>query len=155
VFDQVPPGERRVCLQYKLNDRELGRSATSHDVPVTVTPGETKEVIIGGDGRRVVGRIVTLGAEPGDIDWRRDVQVLQSRVVFPEEISTPSDTPKMTDEERRKAWQIYREKQAAFWRSEEGRRMERNQRNYVLLFDSDGSFHIDNVRPGDYTLYVG
>jgi peroxiredoxin len=154
VFDQVPPGERRVCLQYKLNDREFGRTATSHGVPVTVSPGETKEVILGGDGRRVVGRIVALGAEPEDIDWRRDVHMLQSQVVLPAELSAPWDTPKMTDEERRKAWQIYREKQAAFWRSEEGRRIERNQRSYVLLFDSDGSFHIDNVPPGDYTLYV-
>jgi peroxiredoxin len=32
--------------------------------------------------------------------------------------------------------------------------MERAQRNYVLVFDTNGTFRVENVQPGDYTLYM-
>ena len=155
LFEKVPPGDRKVYLQYKLNERESGRTtASSHGVPVTVPPNATAEVTLGGSGRPVIGQIVVVGGDTQDVDWRRDVHMLQTQIVLPPDLTAPDVTPKMTEEEQRNAWQEYRMKQTAYWRSEKGRQAERAQRGYVLLFDTNGAFHIDSVPPGAYTLYV-
>jgi hypothetical protein len=154
VLDKVPPGERKVYLQFKLNDRESGRTASSHGVPVIVKPGATTEVTVGGGGRPVIGRIALLGGDQEDVDWHRDVHTLQSQMVMPQTIAPPVITGNMSNEARQAAYREYNERQAAFWRTEQGREMQRRQRSYVLLFDTNGNYRVDNVLPGTYTLYV-
>ena len=155
VFDQVPPGDRKAYLQIKLNDRDSSRStASSHGTPVMVKPGETAEVVIGGSGRPVIGRMTVAGGEPEDVDWRRDQHTLQMQMNMPANIPPPVITGNMTDEERRRAQQEYNARVNAFWRTPEGRALERTQRNYALRFDTNGTFRIDNVDPGNYYLYV-
>jgi hypothetical protein len=154
VVDKVPPGERNVYLQFKLNDRENGRTASSHGVPVTVKSGATTEVTVGGGGRPVIGRIAILGGDQEDVDWHRDVHTLQSQMVLPNTLTPPAITGNMSNDERQKAYREYNERQAAFFRTEKGREMQRQQRNYVLLFDTNGNYRVDNVLPGTYTLYV-
>ncbi|HEX4644848.1 MAG TPA: hypothetical protein VH598_04505, partial [Verrucomicrobiae bacterium] len=41
-----------------------------------------------------------------------------------------------------------------FWLSEAGREAQRNARLYVLVFDSDGNFRVDDVLPGIYELNI-
>ena len=156
AFEKVPPGQRRVSLRYKLGERESGsdRVGASHGVPVTVEPNETAQVTIGGNGRPVIGRIAVVGGGPEDVDWRRDVHTLRSQTVMPADVTPPQIPPTMTEEEQRKVWQDYSQRQAAFWRSDKGRQMERDQRSYLLLFDTNGAFRIENVPPGAYTLFV-
>jgi len=155
VFDQVPPGERRAFLQIKLNDRDSSRStASSHGTPVMVKPGEMAEVTIGGTGRPVIGRMTVAGGEPGDVDWRRDQHSMQMQLNMPTNIPPPAFTGNMTEEDRRRAQQEYNERLNAFWRTPEGRELERTQRNYVLRFETNGAFRVDNVDPGNYYLYV-
>jgi hypothetical protein len=38
--------------------------------------------------------------------------------------------------------------------TEEGRAIKRKQRNYTLLFETNGTFRVDNVEPGEYQLYI-
>ncbi len=155
VFDRVPPGERRASLQIKLNDRDSSRStASSHGTPVTIKPGEMAEVIIGGSGRPVIGRMTVAGGEPEDVDWRRDQHTMQMQMDIPTNIPPPRMTGNMTDEERRRAQQEFNERLKAFWRTPEGQALERKQRSYVLRFDTNGTFRVDNVDPGNYYLYV-
>jgi hypothetical protein len=155
VFDRVPPGERKAYLQIKLNDRDSSRStATTHGTPVEIQPGQLAEVVIGGTGRPVVGRMTVLGGNPGDVDWRRDRHTLQMRLEMRAEIPPPVITADMTDEQRHRAQQQYNERINAFWRTPEGRALQRKQRQYVLRFETNGAFRIDNVDPGDYFLYV-
>jgi peroxiredoxin len=154
-FDRVPPGERRASLQIKLNDRDSSRStANSHGTSVEIQPGKMAEVVIGGSGRPVIGRMTVLGGSPEDVDWRRDQHTLQMQMDIPTNIPPPLMTGNMSDEERRRAHQQYNERVAAFMRTPEGRAMERKQRNYVLRFETNGTFRIDNVDPGNYYLYV-
>ena len=155
AFDEVPPGDRKAYLQIKLNDRDSSRSlASSHGTPVMVKPGELAEVVIGGSGRPVIGRMTVAGGEPEDVDWRRDQHTLQMQMNMPANIPPPVITGNMTEEERRRAQQEYNGRLNAFWRTPEGRALERLQRNYVLRFETNGTFRIDNVDPGNYYLYV-
>ncbi len=154
AFDKVPPGERQAALHFRLNDRESGRTATSHGVPLTVKPSETSTVTIGGTGRPVIGRINVIGAEVEDLDWRRDQHSMQSTITMPVNIPSPQITPNMSDEDRQKAYREYNSRQAEFWRTEQGRALERQRRHYALVFDNDGTFRVENVEPGTYTVYV-
>ena len=63
-------------------------------------------------------------------------------------------TGNMTENERQKALRDYNERQAAYWRTPEGREQQRKQHSYALLFETNGVFHIDNVEPGKYSIYV-
>jgi peroxiredoxin len=155
VFDQVPPGERRASLQIKLNDRDSSRStASSHGTPILIKPGEMAEVVIGGTGRPVIGRMTVAGGGPEDVDWRRDQHTMQMQMDMPTNIPPPAITGNMTEEENRRAQQEYNKRVNDFWRTAEGRALERKQRNYVLRFETNGTFRIDNVDPGNYYLYV-
>jgi hypothetical protein len=52
LFERVPPGERKVELEYKISGRRyFGGVPRSHGLPVNVRPGETAEIVIGGTGR--------------------------------------------------------------------------------------------------------
>jgi hypothetical protein len=42
----------------------------------------------------------------------------------------------------------------AYWRSAEGLEAWREQRSYGVKFEADGTFHADDVPPGEYTLRV-
>src|SRR5262249_3699307 len=136
-FQKVPPGERKVYLQYKLNEPNPGgRLAFSHGVPVTVKPNEVAEVVIGGTGRSIKGKIVPVGVDPEDLDWKRDVNTLNSMVTLPPSVGPVAYTPNMTQEEQQEVWRAYREREAAFWRTPEGQKLDREQRGYFLLFET-------------------
>jgi len=73
-FDKVPPGAP-LDIEISLKDDRDGNQALSHGFSVSVKPGETKEAILGGTGRRLLGRSSFLGATE-DVDWKRDVHRL-------------------------------------------------------------------------------
>src|SRR6185503_5589512 len=97
VFEKVPPGERKVYLHYRIGDRDSGRIALSHGMPVSVKPNQTAEVVIGGTGRRVIGKVEPVGADPQDLDWLRDVQQMSSVITMPPSVQSPTMTPNMTE----------------------------------------------------------
>jgi hypothetical protein len=154
VFDKAPPGLRQVALVYRIGDRDNGRTGYSHDVPVAVRSRATTNVVIGGHGRRVIGRVIPQGADPEELDWRRDINQMSTSLTVPASYATYESRPNMTPAERQAAMREYNRKEAAFWRTPEGQRLEQSRRSYVLLFETNGTFRIDDVAPGDYSLYV-
>jgi len=154
VFERVPAGERQVSVQWKLNDRENGRTATSHSTPVTVTPNGTADVIIGGSGRPVIGRMTILGGEPEDADWLRDAHTMNSVLQSPVNIPGPVIRGNMSEEERQQAYREHSARQNKFWATPEGRALQRTQRSYALVFATNGTFRIDNVEPGNYHMNI-
>jgi thiol-disulfide isomerase/thioredoxin len=153
VFEKVPPGERKVYLEYRFRDGP-GVTPLSHGTPVTIKPGQTTEVLIGGTGRPVTGQIAVVGGDAADIDWRRDVHTLTLSIPDNPENKPPDISRVTTNEERQKIWKEHAEKQKAFWQSEKGRALDRAQRSYVLVFTTNGSFRADNVPGGTYDLNV-
>lgn len=155
AFDKVPPGDRKVAWQLKINDRNYGRGMSqSHGTPLEVKPGKTATVTLGGSGRTVLGRMTVTGAAPEDIDWLRDVHTLTRDVSLPPDIRGPDYKPNMSQEEQRRTQREYNERLWAYWSTPEGRAQRRQQRNYTLLFETNGTFRVENVEPGNYYLYV-
>jgi len=127
AFAKVPPGERRIYLQY--GERQGPVQALTHGVAFEVKPGETAQVTIGADGHRVTGKMTS----KGPVDWIRDVHSLRRK--------DPDEPRKFAD-------------QLIFWRSEAGRALDRGASPYAAVFRPDGSFYIDDVPAGEYVLMI-
>jgi len=154
-FNKVPAGDRMVGILYEAGTRNYSRTAVSHGVPVGVKSGETNLVTIGGTGRTILGRVSVLGGEQGDVDWKRDIHTMSLRLpANPENEAVTMPGGLTTQEEQQKFWQARNERMKEFWKSEKGRALEEKQRSYVLAFETNGTFHIDNVPPGTYDIYI-
>lgn len=154
VFEKVPPGLRQIYVEYRFKERQQYETPLSHGQPVAIEPDATKEVTLGGTGRKVVGRVKVIGGDVSDLDWRRDVHKL-TLVLPPEPSLTPPDMSKATTpQEQQKAWQEFNQRQREFSRTAAGRARELAERTYVLVFDTNGGFRIDNVPPGKYMLSI-
>lgn len=58
VIERVPPGEVQVAREVQRSNQTI---AYTHNSRVEVKPGQTTRVDIGGTGRPVIGRVITLG----------------------------------------------------------------------------------------------
>lgn len=155
TLDRVPPGERKAALQIRVNDRSSGRGqSTTHSLPVFIKPGEVTPVMIGGAGRTIIGRMTVAGGDPEDVDWKRDIHTMYSIRSMPPGMQGVTVTQNMSEQERQKAFREFEDRQRAYWMSDEGRALKRKDRRYVLMFETNGTFRVDNVEPGEYQLYV-
>jgi len=152
-FSKVPPGDRMVGVLHEIRTSNRSSSSTSHSVPLAVKESETAEVVVGGTGRTIVGRIAAPGTDPSEIDWRRDLQSMHVRLPDNPENEPAIMTGLNSDAERQKFWQDRNERMRLFWLSEKGRALELKQRSYVLDFETNGAFHVYNVPPGTYDVY--
>jgi peroxiredoxin len=151
LFEKVPPGEHRLALEYRFKENNnSGETPLSHGFSVIVKPGEATEATLGGTGRRVTGQVKLTGAEHSDLDWRRDVHKLT--LVLSNPIAPPVFIPGISSMNQQQVWEDFNVRQQRFWQTEAGRAFERAERTYVLLFETNGSFHADNIPPGKYML---
>jgi hypothetical protein len=150
-FDRVPPGEYRVAVEYRLRENNNnGEQALSHGLPVMAKAGGLTNLVLGGTGRRIVGRVNISGGEQGDVDWRRDVHQL-TLVLSNQPRNTMSFTP---DGQRIFISNFSDGMQITPQTPEAMIEAQRAQRNYVLLFDTNGNFHADHIPPGKYQLTI-
>jgi len=152
-----------------VREEGLGAIPESQTVRLSLNPGATREIVLGGKGRPVIGRIVVNGYERR-INWRNDVHSMD--LIVPEPTGLPTwevldkeysealsaaktdeerTAVKTRNEQRRKAlvaqWQ-------AFYSSEAGRQYWLAAHRYVLNFSRDGSFRIEDVPGGKYRLAI-
>lgn len=145
-FDRVPAGEYRVALEYRLREgNSYGDVPLSHGLPAVLKAGDSTNIVIGGTGRRVVGRVNLTGGDHSDVDWRRDVHQLMLVLT-----NQPGNIPTFTPNGERVFISNFRAPQTPEAQAE----AERAQRNYVLIFDTNGTFYADNVPPGNYHLMI-
>src|SRR5206468_1761090 len=154
VFEKVPSGLRQIYVEYRFKERQYGETPLSHGLPLEVKPGATMDVMLGGTGRKVVGRVKVIGGDVSDVDWRRDVHKLT--LILPPEQALPQPDMRnaTTPEAQQRAWQEFNQRQREFWRTPAGRAREMAERTYVLVFDTNGAFRVDNVPPGKYMLSI-
>lgn len=151
-IDRVPPGKVGIGRDIRLRENMTGRTLTQK---ITVEPGQTTVVNLGGTGRPVVGRFVwpegakVQSLQVGHYSLATEVRkamVEVSQRFIPEGFQT-------WDAERRKAWlrtdeaKELRAKMDAATQEIYGR-----QRRYSFAIEADGSFRVDNVEPGTYEL---
>ncbi|WP_435019947.1 carboxypeptidase regulatory-like domain-containing protein [Tundrisphaera sp. TA3] len=137
AIERVPPGKAFVSREIKLSERTTGYS---HTVPVQVASGQAARADIGGTGRPVVGHLIAPGG--AKVDWAYGMNGL--RAAQPK-LDLPKD---LSPEERAKRYREWTE-------SPEGKAyQDRAQRNYSVKIEPDGSFRVDDVPAGDYTLSI-
>jgi peroxiredoxin len=104
-------------------------------MPIEVKPGDVTRVTYGGTGRPVTGK-VTVSDPAAKVDWQHDHQSLGTKAPRPpQNLKTPAEV---------RAWNS----------SDAVRKAQRNQRNYSVQFETDGSFRIDDVLAGTYELHL-
>jgi protocatechuate 3,4-dioxygenase beta subunit len=136
AFDRVPPGE---SILYRSAVHEGGGPITeAYQLPVTVRPGEVVEVHHGGQGRPIIGRV------EGNVDWSRNDQVL----VLKQAAAPPH--PSVSDFATIAGFEKARDAYSDVERPNQ----ERAARTYLLQFERDGSFRIDDVPEGTYELRI-
>jgi hypothetical protein len=140
-FERVLPGENAVSRAVPQSENQWRFGPW---VPFEVEPERTARVTVGGLGRAVVGRAVKAATLKVAIDWTRTDNQFRLR---PPEVHEPEN---MTLEQRRiwyDAWVLTNEGIAR-------QKYERYPRHYGFSFQADGSFRIDDVAAGTYTLVI-
>jgi uncharacterized GH25 family protein len=129
-FSSVPPGQRQVV---RLIPQGNGSWMWADQTPVTVKPGQTTEIKVGGSGCRIVGRLAA--SDPTQkVDWQ------SGRFNLHTEFPRPPGPFKSRQE-------------AEEWNNSPAVRTARElYRNYPVAVGSDGSFRADNVPAGKITL---
>jgi len=153
-FDRVPPGDWRVSLVSRVNDPSGQSLPFSHGQPLRVLSGATNRVDFEEAGRSITGRVQITGGDPADVDWSRDAHFLTLQISGAPDSGPPNLSKAKTDAERLKLLKDFNAKQSAFWSSPKGRAVREAQRQYALIFDTDGAFRADGVPPGSYTLSI-
>src|SRR5436190_4562001 len=150
-FDRVPPGEYRVAVEYRLRENNnYGDQALSHGLPVVAAAGGATNLVLGGTGRRIAGRVNVSGGEQSDVDWRRDVHQLTLILS-----NVPRNTMSFTPDGQRIFISNFADGMQVPPQTPEAMiEAQRAQRSYVLLFDNNGNFHANHIPPGKYQLTI-
>lgn len=132
-IEAAPPGDLRLVVL--IPDPSGDSLTSSHLVPITVTPGATTEVRLGESGRTIVGRLA-LSDPSADYDF--------SQVAI--SLTTPApDRPASTSSaDAIYEWQM----------SPQYQEWQMHHRRYEGRASSGGTFIIDAVEPGTYSLYI-
>ena len=134
-FTQVPPGVHQVQRLIKFSKGKTGVIGFSHGETVTVRAGETTQVVLGGKGIAVVGRL-RLSPPVANFDWSLDLQAL---------VQQRPDLPEVR-------WQDFPDGDQPYSRAFSAR--DSQIAKYYLVIAPGGSFRTDDVLPGDYCLEV-
>ena len=144
VIERVPPGPMSVALtRYGSNHyQSIGRA-----VHVLVREDETARAALGGSGRTVVGRVVVPedeGMALKDLAFETghtfDFATAKPVIPFPPALAVRGG------KDERDAWS------RRWWEGDEARAYRKAFDNRAVGFASDGSFRLEDVAPGEYTL---
>jgi RNA polymerase sigma factor (sigma-70 family) len=132
-FTHVQPGTHRVQRLIKFYKGQTGAIGFSHGENITVRPLETTQVVLGGKGVAVTGRL-EFSPPVESYDWSLDLHAL---------VQQRSDLPEVR-------WADFRDDHHAYQRVWSAR--ESQIPKYYLAIQPDGSFRTDDVSAGSYLL---
>jgi len=147
VFEDVPPGD--YALGHLFPGGMFETRAT-----LSVNPGETTQIDLGGSGHPVTGKVHTQKFETG-FDFSHssgELKILRAK---------PADLPNVarrkdftSDAAYEQAEKLDGARRASYWNSAEGLAAWREALSYTVCFDEDGTFHADDVPAGEYDFNV-
>jgi len=147
VFSNVPAGWFEVGYLVRTGDSS---SSFTSRTPVVVRSGQTTQVKLGGEGRPVVGRFVPPAGYGGAVYFGEGLRAL---ITWRPDPPRPADYDRMTRRQEQdwyNQWRRTPEAQAfyeAIWHNP-------NWRQYAFRINNDGTFRIEDVIAGKYTLTV-
>jgi len=150
IMERVLPGDGLLGYEARPSGTTgpLGGPPTlSHVARVEVVSGRTTQVALGGTGRPIVGRVKLSPevAAKGKVRWNNAFNWVSPRspsLPMPESI-------KRQGPKQRSAWR------KAWLKSKGGAAYQDAYRKYALVVKPDGTFRVDDVTAGTYTVYLG
>lgn len=153
TLDRVPPTRIMIGRSVSFDVVRGTAGGVTQKQSVALAPGESRDVHIGGAGRRVVGHVMLPPGLASREDWV--FGICSAGVV------TDITAPPVPEDVRRLPLDEQQAWYKRFTSTPEGRAFRSaqwqarlNEQMYPLEIARDGSFHIDDVPDGAYTLYV-
>jgi len=128
-FEKLPGGEGQIVRLIKTSPNSW---AHSHATSVTVEPGQTVFVTLGDSGAQIKGH-VRLETPPAEGEPLTITGMLNTSMGKPPVFNSPAEAQ-------------------AFYQTPEWRALMKQQKYFALVVNPDGSFLIDSVPAGSYTL---
>jgi peroxiredoxin len=116
-------------------------STYTHTAMITIKPGETTKVQLGGVGRPLIGKL-SIPKDAASKGWNISGGMSTKQPDPP----TPKDFEELTEEQQREWWKKYAE-------TPEYKAQQRNTRHFNFQVAEDGTFKMEDVPPGKYQLY--
>lgn len=154
VFERVMPGSGWIGREkYSVAGQGHPDAFSSKRVPVTFPAGKTTIVNPGGDGRKVVGRLLAPDQHTDKVLWSFASLSVEADLPHPE---LPKEAKDFKDDAAEMQWWKKWQKTEAgkAWIAEATKVEEegRNLPRFSVSTDRDGRFIIDDVAPGKYLL---
>jgi uncharacterized GH25 family protein len=131
TMEKVPPGDGEIV---RLISTLPNSWSWSDRTPVTVKSGETTQVTLGDNGATLVGRIQFNNPPTNDV-----------ALIYQGNLSGQmSQTPHFNSPAEAQA----------YYQTPEFQALMRLRKNYTVEINPDGSFEVDNVVPGTYSLNI-
>ena len=150
--DRVSPGKWSVGRRVMLSTYS---SSTVSLATADVAAGQTVTLKIGGDGRPVVGKVIYPTQLEGHATSQYDNSQVSSRNNMGFEAPPMPLLVRMGSAETQQKW--FRE----WMKTDEGKKYlqamqdrQRNMRSFPLVIGSDGTFRVEDVPPGSYSINI-
>lgn len=151
VLARVVPGRRTVGIQVAQAQAANGMTMIgwTQRATVEVEAGTTANVVLGGKGRPVIGRVIVPPELADQVDWYSGSFEIITHLHLPAR-ALPQDWKTMTQQQR------------AAWSEQDRKRPDvieyekeiANRRFYPVLVHPDGTFRVDDVAAGQYDLQI-
>ena len=163
VFERVFPGTGRFGRQViHMMNQGVIPFGSSCSVPVGFAAGETTRLELGGVGRPVVGKLRPPDGFPGRVNWNFAIIEVQSFLPeppMPAEPAIPADIA--ADPVKKAAWWLKWQETPAgkawtAWNNvyDTNQRLRESSPQFESSVSRDGTFRIDDMPAGDYSLSV-
>lgn len=141
-FDRLPPmsGSVRPALG-PWQDSVL---TSGESVPIELKPGDRQEIVLGGDGATIAGRVVATGNDTEKLSKRWSINYLVSRG---RGVDSPHDAPALSFDPAGPM-------DAAWLRQPDFHTWVATRENYFVKLTDDGRLRIHGVRPGSFDLVI-
>lgn len=155
VFERVIPGRGFLGPEMHSMVGQGHRTAmSSRRTPIQSTAGRTTTLKLGGDGRRVTGKLVAPKNQVGKVLWNFASIFVEVDTPQPDWPTPPTETQN-DKAATQKWWTAYQQSDAGKAKLAEIMKQREESRNLPTFWVSvakDGTFHINDVKPGKYVL---
>jgi beta-lactamase regulating signal transducer with metallopeptidase domain/uncharacterized GH25 family protein/thiol-disulfide isomerase/thioredoxin len=141
-FDRLPPTSGMVRAH--LGPWEDSPMSSSQSLPLDLKPGEHREVILGGEGATITGRVVATGRNNDDLSKQWSLNYLISR---DRGLAYPADAEPLSFDPSGPV-------QAAWLRQADSHNWIATRENHFVKLADDGTLNVHGVEPGEYDLVI-